>query len=331
MKNSSELNDERPLVTFALFAYNQEQYIREAIEGAFSQTYEPLEIILSDDYSSDRTFKIMQEMAAAYQGPHRVIARQSSENRGLLNHILDVAHESHGEYIVVAAGDDISLPERTSIVIPYFKDRKVFALSSDEVVIDEKGEVRNWDETRCAQRDIYHKSNNSWLHGATAVYRTNFLKLIPRSSDKINFEDTVFSTLIRAAGGQSLRLKLYLIKYRHHFNNLSARRIDKTNMKVMEENFINLWKSYFKVEVFCNQVINKNSLFFYDDKNHLLRKQKIEYYSLMSNWQNLTLYSKLKLFIIAIRLGHIKVILPRIFGKNFFFLLKHIVLWAHKK
>ena len=44
----------RPLVTFALFAYNQEKYIREAVEGAFSQTYEPLEIILSDDYSPVR-------------------------------------------------------------------------------------------------------------------------------------------------------------------------------------------------------------------------------------------------------------------------------------
>ena len=36
-------------VAFALFAYNQEQYVREAIEGAFSQTYQPLEIILSDE------------------------------------------------------------------------------------------------------------------------------------------------------------------------------------------------------------------------------------------------------------------------------------------
>lgn len=40
-----------PLVTFALFAYNQEKFIREAVEGAFAQTYESLEIILSDDCS----------------------------------------------------------------------------------------------------------------------------------------------------------------------------------------------------------------------------------------------------------------------------------------
>jgi hypothetical protein len=50
----------RPLVTFALFAYNREQYIREAVEGAFSKTYEPLEIMLSDDYASDCTFGAKQ-------------------------------------------------------------------------------------------------------------------------------------------------------------------------------------------------------------------------------------------------------------------------------
>ena len=61
---------DRPLVTFALFAYNQEKYIREAIEGAFAQTYEPLEIILSDDCSVDRTFEIMTEMVVNYRGKH---------------------------------------------------------------------------------------------------------------------------------------------------------------------------------------------------------------------------------------------------------------------
>ena len=51
---------ERPLVTFALFAYNQEKYIREAVEGAFSQTYQRMEIILSDDCSTDSTFDILK-------------------------------------------------------------------------------------------------------------------------------------------------------------------------------------------------------------------------------------------------------------------------------
>ena len=48
----------KPLLTFAVGAYNQERFIREAVESAFAQTYSPLEIVLSDDCSRDRTFEI---------------------------------------------------------------------------------------------------------------------------------------------------------------------------------------------------------------------------------------------------------------------------------
>lgn len=65
---------ERPLVKFALFAYNQQRFVRKAIAGAFSQTCKPLELILSGDSSTDRTFEIMQEIAndvlSLSMGPH---------------------------------------------------------------------------------------------------------------------------------------------------------------------------------------------------------------------------------------------------------------------
>jgi cellulose synthase/poly-beta-1,6-N-acetylglucosamine synthase-like glycosyltransferase len=62
-----------PLITLFVYAFNHEKFIREAVEGAFAQTYNPLEIILSDDCSTDRTYEIMQEMAERYSGPHKVI------------------------------------------------------------------------------------------------------------------------------------------------------------------------------------------------------------------------------------------------------------------
>ncbi len=106
--------EERPLVTFALFAYNQEKYIREAIEGAFAQTYEPLEIILSDDCSTDRTFEIMEKMAATYEGPHRLIVRRNPFNMGTALHVQLAFDASKGVLFVVAAGDDISDASRTA-------------------------------------------------------------------------------------------------------------------------------------------------------------------------------------------------------------------------
>lgn len=105
---------ERPLITFALFAYNQEKYIREAMEGAFAQTYEPLEIILSDDCSADRTFEIMTEMANQYRGPHQIVLRKSPFNVGTALHVQSAFSISKGSLFVVAAGDDISTPSRVA-------------------------------------------------------------------------------------------------------------------------------------------------------------------------------------------------------------------------
>src|SRR4051812_14455329 len=73
---------ERPLVTFVLFSYNQERYIREAVAGALAQTYQPLKIVISDDCSTDRTFEIVREMASAYTGPHKIVLRRNPKNLG---------------------------------------------------------------------------------------------------------------------------------------------------------------------------------------------------------------------------------------------------------
>ncbi len=130
MDNSiATTNQDRPLITFALFAYNQEKYIEEAVQGAFSQTYSPLEIILSDDCSTDRTFEIMQRMANEYQGPHKIVLNRNESNLGITPHFNKLILElSHGELIVLAAGDDISLPERTKKIWLAWEetDRKAF-------------------------------------------------------------------------------------------------------------------------------------------------------------------------------------------------------------
>lgn len=134
---------ERPLVTFAVIAYNQERFIREAIEGAFAQTYEPLEIILSDDCSPDRTFEIMQEMAAAYDGPHKVVLNRNEPNLGLVPHIDRVMELVSGEFIVVNAGDDVSVPERTRILTDIWRNAggEITLVHSPAMSIDENGRV----------------------------------------------------------------------------------------------------------------------------------------------------------------------------------------------
>ncbi|MEO5623615.1 MAG: glycosyltransferase, partial [Dokdonella sp.] len=118
IKTESGVTDtERPLVTFALFAYNQSQYVREAIAGAFSQDYSPLEIILSDDCSTDDTFEVMQHAAEEYRGPHAIKLNRNPRNLNIGGHVNVVNRLAGGELIVLAAGDDISMPDRVSRIV----------------------------------------------------------------------------------------------------------------------------------------------------------------------------------------------------------------------
>lgn len=155
----------RPLITFALFAYKQAQFIREAVEGAFSQTYEPLEIVLSDDCSPDNTFVIMQEMAAAYKGPHKIILNRNEKNLGLAEHINRVVEISKGEWIVTAAGDDISLSNRVAdscqVVEKYGEVGGVFGRFHSF-----RGEFRDngqWGPSHAMDGLVISGSNTAWI------------------------------------------------------------------------------------------------------------------------------------------------------------------------
>ena len=106
-----------PLVTFILVAYQQESYVREAVEAAFAQDYPRLQIILSDDCSADTTYAIMRDMREAYRGPHEILLNRTATNVGLTAHLNDVIGRADGELIVFAAGDDISSPERTTKLV----------------------------------------------------------------------------------------------------------------------------------------------------------------------------------------------------------------------
>ena len=134
---------EYPLVTFALFAYNQEKYIREAVEGALAQDYPNLEIIISDDCSPDRTFEVMQEATRNYSGFHHVKLNRNPVNLGLGSHVNKIVGQSKGELIVLAAGDDISAVNRVSCLVEKWRSLPgCVAVCSDSLVISGSGEER---------------------------------------------------------------------------------------------------------------------------------------------------------------------------------------------
>ncbi len=106
-----------PLVTMLVLAYRQPGSIAGAIQGALAQTYTPLEILVSDDASDDDTWLEIERAVKDYGGPHQLALNRNERNLGIGAHISDLVARSHGELIVIAAGDDISVPTRCERIV----------------------------------------------------------------------------------------------------------------------------------------------------------------------------------------------------------------------
>lgn len=186
---------ERPLVTFALFAYNQEKYIREAVEAAFAQTYEPLEIILSDDCSTDGTFEIMQSLARGYRGKNKVLVNKNPSNMGLIGHVNKVFEMASGEVIVTAAGDDVSSANRTETIVElYERDTGLMAVHGQVIKIDGCGSVLGLYPPPLITQKLgltEMATAPALAIGATGAYSRKLIEKFGPISEKDAYEDLV--------------------------------------------------------------------------------------------------------------------------------------------
>ena len=215
---------ERPLITFALIAYNQERFIREAVEGAFSQTYSPLEIILSDDSSPDGTFKVIRQMAAEYRGPHKIVLNQNSRNLGVGMHVNRIMEISQGEIIVAAAGDDVSLPDRTAEIYEAWmkSDKNAFSLHSKYEMIDECGNLTSSPAIRHLPHEhqllFFSKTISSRVCGSTHAWHRRVFDVFGPLPN-ITLEDHAIPPRSMLLGNVAY-IDKPLVKYRTHSNNI---------------------------------------------------------------------------------------------------------------
>lgn len=134
-------SEARPLATMLLLAYQQQATIDAAIRGALAQTYSPLEIVISDDASTDATWAAIERAVAGYGGPHRLILNRNPANLGIGAHLNRMVGLSHGELLFVAAGDDVSLPQRCERVVEAWlaAQRRPDLISSPVIDLDDAG------------------------------------------------------------------------------------------------------------------------------------------------------------------------------------------------
>lgn len=133
------MKEDKPLISFILITYNQENFVKDALDGAFSQTYSPMEIIIADDGSKDNTPKVIEDAIAEYKGPHKVIFHRGNPNVGIAQNVNNAMALAKGEYFILAAGDDKSLPERAQRTYEVFaRYPEMSCINFSSILCDEK-------------------------------------------------------------------------------------------------------------------------------------------------------------------------------------------------
>lgn len=106
MYQNINTNKDCPLVSVVVCTYNQQNYIRDALDSILAQETDfAFEIILSDDCSNDRTPQICQEYADKY--PEIIRFYHNKTNKGLVLNYYDSIRLAKSKYIADLAGDDI--------------------------------------------------------------------------------------------------------------------------------------------------------------------------------------------------------------------------------
>ncbi len=128
-----------PRVSIGLPVYNGEEYLAEAIESALAQTYRDLELIISDNGSTDGTQAICERYAAR---DSRVRYVRSPNNRGAVWNFNRVVELAGGEFFKWHAADDRIAPEFVEQAVGVLdSDPGVVLVMSRAAVIDAEGQL----------------------------------------------------------------------------------------------------------------------------------------------------------------------------------------------
>jgi glycosyltransferase involved in cell wall biosynthesis len=117
-----------PKVSIVSISYNQEKYIRQALDSFLMQKTDfDFEVIIGDDCSTDGTPAILAEYAKAYPDIIKPILR--TKNLGPQKNATDVLRAAKAKYIAVCEGDDFwTDPEKLQRQVDFLEGEPEYAL-----------------------------------------------------------------------------------------------------------------------------------------------------------------------------------------------------------
>ena len=217
--------EEIPLVSVGVVTYNHENFIRDCVDSILAQSYGNIEIVISDDGSTDGTVDILQEYKR--KNPHKLKLILSSVNQGITKNAKNLHFNCKGKYFSLVDGDDIISPEKISLQVEYMEKNHKCAISYHNFeIFDSKscktlGYAQNLKyaphggiETLFVKGLFNGSPSSMALKEKTPV--NGFDERVSHSPDWLYWLETL------ANGGEIQYINLILGRYRRHGKNITV-------------------------------------------------------------------------------------------------------------
>ncbi len=221
------------LVSIIIVTYNSGKYVLETLESAKAQSYRTIELIVSDDCSTDNTVEICTEWLDKHKVRFsRTELIKSEKNTGIAANCNRGVKAAQGEWIKMIAGDDILTEECIAVCMEFVKQReheniqlihgsaKMYEDHFDESRFFRKRGLPEW---KFNQPDITPREQYNILLRVcpivtpTVCIKRNVFDLVGYFDEEIPFwEDRPMWLRLTKAGIKFYFIDAELVKYRVH-------------------------------------------------------------------------------------------------------------------
>src|SRR3954454_10751837 len=192
------LMNSHPVVSVPLITYNHEPHIAQALKSVLmQQTSFPIEIVVGEDCSTDKTREIVVEYQKRY--PHVIRALLPERNLGPYRNVTATLNACRGTYIAALEGDDYwTSPAKLQRQVDFFEAHPDCSICFHKVfVIDETGQnaprTIPLDSKKISTLEDLLPGN--FIPSCSAIWRNGLFAKLPAWVEEVKFSDWVIHVL----------------------------------------------------------------------------------------------------------------------------------------
>ncbi len=241
--------NELPLVSVVCLCYNHEKFLEEAILSVVNQEYPNKEIIVIDDFSTDRSVMVIEKLLLQY--PEIIFIRNHS-NLGNCTAFNSGFERSTGAFIIDFATDDVMMPGKLTRQVEKFLSlpEQYGVVYSEAEVISEDGHFLGYHHKGTSRQDFHPEGDifrfvvqKYFICPPSMMFRRKVLEASGGYDSSLAYEDFNF-WIVSARDFYYAFIEEPLVKRRVVKKSFSLAFYTRNNTRLFNTTLVVLYKAY---------------------------------------------------------------------------------------